>query len=72
MTSLKSWLSWSLVFESTNLEESKYQIWSYMVEIDRSTQWLPVLNGTKKNLIISAVTHCLDKYATTSFQARVI
>jgi hypothetical protein len=45
MTSLKSQVSWSPIFESTDLEESQYQTWSYVVQIDKSTQLLPGLNG---------------------------
>jgi hypothetical protein len=45
MTSPQSQVSRSLVLESIGLEESHYQTWSYVVEIDRVTQWLPVLNG---------------------------
>jgi hypothetical protein len=48
----RTWHHWnhgvsrSLVFQSIGLEESQYQTWSYLVETDRSTQWLPMLNGT--------------------------
>jgi hypothetical protein len=45
MTSVQSWVSRSPVIESVGLEESQYQAWSYLVEIARVTQWLPVLNG---------------------------
>jgi hypothetical protein len=46
---------------SVRLKESQYQTWSYLVEIDRVTQWLPVLNDTTNNFVITAVSHCLDK-----------
>jgi hypothetical protein len=46
MTSLQSQVSRSSVLESVGLEESQYQTWSYVIEIYRVTQWLPVLNGT--------------------------
>ncbi len=32
-----------------------------LVKIDRVTQWLPVLNDTTNNFVITAVSHCLDK-----------
>jgi hypothetical protein len=46
MTSVQSHVSRSLVIGFVGLEESQYQTWPYLVEIDRVTQWLPVLNGT--------------------------
>jgi hypothetical protein len=49
MTSVQSQVSRSLVIGSVGLEESQYQIWSYLVEIARVTQWLSVLNGMTNN-----------------------
>jgi hypothetical protein len=49
MTSVQSQVSRSSVIKSIDLEESQYQAWSYLVEIARVTQWLPVLNGTTNN-----------------------
>jgi hypothetical protein len=46
MTSFQSWVSQSLDLGSVGLEESWYQIWSYLIKIDSVTQWLPLLNGT--------------------------
>jgi hypothetical protein len=43
---MTSQVSQSLVIGSVGLDESQYHTWSYLVEIDRVTQWLPVLNGT--------------------------
>jgi hypothetical protein len=66
MTSVQSWVSHSLVIGSISLEESQYQTCSYLVEIDRVTQWLLVLNDTTN---ISLSLYCLIalvKYATTS------
>jgi hypothetical protein len=37
MTSVQSWVSRSPVLESIGLEESQYQTWSYVVEIDSVT-----------------------------------
>jgi hypothetical protein len=67
MTSLQSWVNRSPVFESIDLKETQYQAWLYVVEIDRVTEWLPVLNGM---INISLYLKCfiaLTKYATTSF-----
>jgi hypothetical protein len=67
MTSLQSWVNRSPVFESIDLKETQYQAWLYVVEIDRVTEWLPVLNGM---INISLSLKCfiaLTKYATTSF-----
>jgi hypothetical protein len=41
MTSVQSRINRSPVIEFVGLE-SQYQIWSYLVEIDRVTQWFPV------------------------------
>jgi hypothetical protein len=46
MTSLQLWVSRLLVLECVGLEGSQYHTWSYVVEIDRVSQWLPMLNGT--------------------------
>jgi hypothetical protein len=48
MTLVQSQVSQSQVIGSVGLEESQYQTRSYLVEIARVTQWLPVLNGTTK------------------------
>jgi hypothetical protein len=45
MILVQSRVSQSSVIGSVGLEESQYQAWWYSVEIDRVTQWLPVLNG---------------------------
>jgi hypothetical protein len=45
MTSVQSQVGHLLVVGSVDREESQYQSWSYLIEIDRVTQWLPVLNG---------------------------
>jgi hypothetical protein len=46
MTLVQSRVSRSSVIGYVGLEKSQYQTWSYLVEIDRVTQWLPALNGT--------------------------
>jgi hypothetical protein len=46
MTPVQSWVRRSPVIGLVSLEESQYQTWSYLVEIDRVTQWLLVLNDT--------------------------
>jgi hypothetical protein len=66
MTSVQSQVSRSPVIGSINLEESQYQTWSYLVEIARVTQWLPVLNGTTNNSLSLQFLIALTKYATTS------
>jgi hypothetical protein len=43
MTSVQSRVNRPSVIRSVSLEESQYQTWSYLVEIARVTQWLPVL-----------------------------
>jgi hypothetical protein len=45
MTLVQSWVCRSPVIGFVILEESQYQTWFYLVEIDRVTQWLPMLNG---------------------------
>jgi hypothetical protein len=64
MRSVQSQVRHSPVIGFVELEESQYHIWSYLVEIGRVTQWLPVLNGATN---ISLSLYCLivlDKYAT--------
>jgi hypothetical protein len=48
MTLVQSQVSRSQVIGSVILKESQYLTWSYLVEIDRVTQWLSVLNGMTK------------------------